>query len=176
MKFRTVHHIGMALFATVPLLFLFLATVAAPSEAEPIPIDITDLSISPLERKSFDLERIPDRLKKLAGKQVVLHGYMYPPFRESGITEFCLNPETKGKSFHFAAGLDRVPVEYYVQVRLKSGSLAYAQNQVFRIVGKLELIPELEDGDLWMLLQITEATAQPVAPRKGFTRSIGWGC
>lgn len=151
--------------------------VSEQAEVPAIPIEMTDLSISPFTREDFDLAQIPDRLRQLVGKRVVIHGYMYPTFDEDGLTAFVISPETTGKCIHFSADIKYFNMEHFITVRMKPGQTVKADlMKPFKVTGRLELVPDAENGVLYSLFEITDATAIPVAPRKGFHALVGWGC
>ena len=151
--------------------------VSEQADVPAIPIEMTDLSTSPFTREDFDLDQIPDRLRQLVGKRVVIHGYMYPTFEEDGLTEFVISPETTGKSIHFAAGIEYFRIEHFITIRMKLGQTVKADlRKPFKVTGRIKLVPDAENGVLYSLFEITDATAIPVPPRKGFHALVGWAC
>jgi hypothetical protein len=71
---------------------------------------------------------VPQSIRALEGKRIRIRGYMYPPFEETGITEFMLCGETKSKGCSWLAGLEYVPIHYLIDVFLQNGlSVEYGQ-------------------------------------------------
>ena len=60
-----------------------------------INVELDDLELKIDRKSTFTLKDAPTQIRKLHGRRVRLHGYMYPTFKAVGLTEFLLNGETK---------------------------------------------------------------------------------
>lgn len=106
---------------------------------EPVPADAADY--------------MPDWLKELDGKRVVVRGFMYPTFRESGIERFILARDNQICCF------GRDPKIYdLVRVKLRTGQTTdYILNRPFDVAGVFHILPEAFDGQLERLYVIDDA-------------------
>ncbi|HEY3962984.1 MAG TPA: hypothetical protein VGM05_00380 [Planctomycetaceae bacterium] len=128
-----------------------------PNEALRIGFDDLDLmKLINMDPVTSDcVEKMPEWLRDLNGKQVRIRGYMKPSGLAEGIPEFvfvrstdlcCFGP--KGKVYHLIA------------VRLKPGTTTdYIELKPFDVAGKFRIEKiELDDGLIFLLYHIDDAT------------------
>lgn len=95
----------------------------------------------------------PDWLKQLDGKRVVLRGFMYPPYSETGIKRFAFARDNQICCF------GRNPKIYDLfLVTLKMGvTTNYIANRPFDVAGTFYIDPVDEDGELLQMYEIRDA-------------------
>jgi len=98
-------------------------------------------------------EHFPAWLRQLEGKRVRISGYMYPPFKETNLSEFVLVPDAQLMNFGRAIRADEA-----IEARLqKDTTTDYQVNRRFDVEGIFRIVPMIEDGELWGLYQLEEA-------------------
>jgi hypothetical protein len=97
---------------------------------------------------------MPAWLKGLEGKRVRIRGFMYPTFSQTGIHAFGLARDNQICCF------GRNPKIYDVfDVKLRDGvTTEYLPNRPFDVVGVFHIRPEAEDGKLFHLYDMDDAT------------------
>lgn len=110
------------------------------------------LNMEPVPLNAMDY--FPGWLRDLDGQTVRLRGWMFPPPIETGLPEFLFVRDNQICCFGRQAKLyDKV----YVQ--LKDGTTTnYIQGRPFDVIGTMSLEPEEQDGELYLLYFITDAT------------------
>jgi hypothetical protein len=98
--------------------------------------------------------KMPDWLKGLEGKRVRIRGFMYPTFSQTGIHAFGLARDNQICCF------GRNPKIYDVfDVQLRDGvTTDYLPNRPFDVVGVFHIRPEAEEGKLFHLYEMDDAT------------------
>jgi hypothetical protein len=99
-------------------------------------------------------KKMPAWLKGLEGKRVRIRGFMYPPFSQTGIHAFGLARDNQICCF------GRDPKIYDVfDVQMRDGvTTDYLPNRPFDVVGVFHIRPEVEDGKLFHLYEMNDAT------------------
>lgn len=98
-------------------------------------------------------EYFPKWLRALEGKRIRISGYMFPPFKETDISEFVLMHELRITNFGAPIRLDEV-----IDVRLqKDTTTDFQQNKKLDVEGIFRIAPIIEDGELWGLYEIEDA-------------------
>lgn len=139
-------------------------------------VEIDGLVVN-LDRKSaITIGNVPVEIRKLQNRRIRIHGYMYPTPTESGISEFLLNGETKNESIRFTVPIERTPIHYYIPVRLKAGDSTDFSLKPVIVEGRFRVEVVRSEGVVYYIYAIDEATVTPTSPRKGFSRSVGFGC
>lgn len=107
---------------------------------EPVPPDAAD--------------KFPGWLKGLDGKRIRIRGFMFPPFSQTGIHAFGLARDNQICCF------GRNPKIYDVfDVHMRDGvTTEYLPNRPFDVVGVFHIRPEAEEGKLFRLYEIDDAT------------------
>jgi hypothetical protein len=97
---------------------------------------------------------MPAWLKGLEGKRIRIRGFMYPPFQATGIHAFGLARDNQICCF------GRNPKIYDLfDVLLRDGVTTYfVPNRPFDVVGVFHIRPEVEQGKLYRLYEIDDAT------------------
>lgn len=99
------------------------------------------------------VEHFPEWLRELEGKRVRITGYMYPPFKETNLSEFILVPELQITNFAAPIRLDEAIV-----VRLQEETTTdYQGTRKFDVEGVFRIAPLIDEGELWELYQIEDA-------------------
>jgi len=95
----------------------------------------------------------PDWLQELDGKRIVLRGFMYPPYSETGIKRFAFARDNQICCF------GRNPKIYDLfLVTLKDGETTdYIANRPFDVAGTFHIEPVVEDGELLQMYEIRNA-------------------
>jgi hypothetical protein len=95
----------------------------------------------------------PEWLSNLDGKRIRIRGFMYPTFRQTGIDIFVLARDNQICCF------GRNPKIYdLITVEMKQGvTTDYILNRPFDVVGTFHIRPDVEDGELFNLYEITDA-------------------
>jgi hypothetical protein len=98
--------------------------------------------------------KMPTWLKGLEGKRIRIRGFMYPPFSQTGIHAFGLARDNQICCF------GRNPKIYDVfDVHLRDGvTTDYLPNRPFDVVGVFHIRPEAEEGKLFRLYEMDDAT------------------
>jgi hypothetical protein len=98
--------------------------------------------------------KMPAWLKGLEGKRVRIRGFMYPTFSQTGIHAFGLARDNQICCF------GRNPKIYDVfDVQLRDGvTTDYLPNRPFDVVGVFHIRPEAEEGKLFRLYEMDDAT------------------
>jgi hypothetical protein len=98
--------------------------------------------------------KMPAWLKGLEGKRIRIRGFMYPPFSQTGIHAFGLARDNQICCF------GRNPKIYDVfDVHLRDGvTTDYLPNRPFDVVGVFHIRPEAEEGKLFRLYEMDDAT------------------
>jgi hypothetical protein len=96
----------------------------------------------------------PAWLKGLEGRRVRIRGFMFPPFSQTGIHAFGLARDNQICCF------GRNPKIYDVfDVHMRDGvTTEYLPNRPFDVVGVFHIRPEAEEGKLFRLYEIDDAT------------------
>jgi hypothetical protein len=97
---------------------------------------------------------MPAWLKGLEGKRIRIRGFMYPPFQQTGIHAFGLARDNQICCF------GRNPKIYDLfDVLMRDGVTTYfVPNRPFDVVGVFHIRPEVEQGKLYHLYEIDDAT------------------
>jgi hypothetical protein len=97
---------------------------------------------------------MPAWLKGLEGKRIRIRGFMYPPFQQTGIHAFALARDNQICCF------GRNPKIYDLfDVLLRDGvTTSFLPNRPFDVVGLFHIRPEVEQGKLYRLYEIDDAT------------------
>jgi hypothetical protein len=97
---------------------------------------------------------MPAWLKGLEGRRIRIRGYMYPTFQQTGIHAFGLARDNQICCF------GRNPKIYDIfDVLLRDGvTTDYLPNRPFDVVGVFHIRPEIEDGKLYHLYEMDDAT------------------
>ncbi|MBT4866914.1 MAG: hypothetical protein HON53_17565 [Planctomycetaceae bacterium] len=117
--------------------------------------DIDLLKVINMEPVTADApEKMPQWLKQLDGKRIRIRGYMYPAFKDTGLTAFNIARDTKTCCFgSFAKLYDR----FLVKMR-KGVTTDYFLLRPFDVVGILHIDPRaFEDGELYQMYRIDDA-------------------
>jgi hypothetical protein len=98
--------------------------------------------------------KMPAWLKGLEGKRIRIRGFMYPTFSQTGIHAFGLARDNQICCF------GRNPKIYDIfDVRLRDGvTTDYLPNRPFDVVGVFHIRPEAEEGKLFHLYDMDDAT------------------
>jgi hypothetical protein len=98
--------------------------------------------------------KMPGWLKGLEGKRIRIRGFMYPPFSQTGIHAFGLARDNQICCF------GRDPKIYDVfDVKMRDGvTTDYLPNRPFDVVGVFHIRPDVEDGKLFHLYDMDDAT------------------
>lgn len=98
--------------------------------------------------------KMPEWLKGLDGKRIRIRGFMYPPFSQTGIHAFGLARDNQICCF------GRDPKIYDVfDVKMRDGvTTDYLPNRPFDVVGVFHIRPDVEDGKLFHLYDMDDAT------------------
>jgi hypothetical protein len=98
--------------------------------------------------------KMPTWLKGLEGKRIRIRGFMYPTFSQTGIHAFGLARDNQICCF------GRNPKIYDVfDVQLRDGvTTDYLPNRPFDVVGVFHIRPEAEEGKLFHLYDMDDAT------------------
>lgn len=110
------------------------------------------LNMDPVTANAAEL--MPKWLKDLDGKRVRVRGFMYPPFEETNLPFFVLARDNQICCF------GRNPKIYdLVEVFMRKGvTTDYIQNRPFDVVGIFRINPAAEEGLLYQLYQLEDAT------------------
>jgi hypothetical protein len=97
---------------------------------------------------------MPAWLKSLDGRRIRIRGFMYPTFQQTGVHAFGLARDNQICCF------GRNPKIYDVfDVVLHEGATTnYIPNRPFDVVGVFHIHPEAEDGKLYRLYEMDDAT------------------
>ena len=97
---------------------------------------------------------MPAWLKGLEGKRIRIRGFMYPTFQQTGVRAFGLARDNQICCF------GRNPKIYDVfDVLLRDGvTTNYLPNRPFDVVGVFHIRPEAEEGKLYHLYEMDDAT------------------
>ncbi|MDB4680213.1 hypothetical protein OAE80_04435 [Planctomycetaceae bacterium] len=95
----------------------------------------------------------PDWMTALDGEKVRIRGFMYPPFRETGIEFFVLARDNQICCF------GRNPKVYdLISVEMREGvTTNFILNRPFDVVGTFRIRPEADGDELYGLYEITDA-------------------
>jgi hypothetical protein len=98
--------------------------------------------------------KMPAWLKNLEGQRIRIRGFMYPTFQQTGVHAFGLARDNQICCF------GRNPKIYDVfDVLLRDGvTTNYIPNRPFDVVGVFHIRPEAEDGKLYRLYEMDDAT------------------
>lgn len=98
--------------------------------------------------------KMPSWLKGLEGKRIRIRGFMYPTFSQTGIHAFGLARDNQICCF------GRNPKIYDVfDVQLRKGvTTDYLPNRPFDVVGVFHIRPEADEGKLFRLYEMDDAT------------------
>jgi hypothetical protein len=110
------------------------------------------LNMDPVTPNASSL--MPAWLKGLEGRRIRIRGYMYPTFQQTGIHAFGLARDNQICCF------GRNPKIYDIfDVLLREGvTTDYLPNRPFDVVGVFHIRPETEDGKLYHLYEMDDAT------------------
>jgi len=99
------------------------------------------------------VSHFPDWMTALDGEKVTIRGFMYPPFRETGIEFFVLARDNQICCF------GRNPKVYdLISVEMREGvTTNYILNRPFDVVGTFHIRPEVDGDELFGLYEITDA-------------------
>ena len=97
---------------------------------------------------------MPAWLRGLEGKRIRIRGFMYPPFQQTGIHAFALARDNQICCF---GGNPKIYDLF--DVLLRDGvTTSYLPNRPFDVVGLFHIRPEVEQGKLYRLYEIDDAT------------------
>jgi hypothetical protein len=99
------------------------------------------------------VSHFPEWMMGLDGQKVRIRGFMYPPFRETGIEFFVLARDNQICCF------GRNPKVYdLISVEMQEGlTTNYILNRPFDVVGTFHIRPEVDGDELFGLYEITDA-------------------
>jgi hypothetical protein len=115
----------------------------------------------------FDLEKVlgvtipepgiaqhfPDWLNDLEGRRIRVRGFMVPPYREEGLTNFTLARDTEVCCFG-----PRGKIYHVVSVALRAGETTdHIYLRPFDVEGTFRIVPLAFDGELLQLYQLDDA-------------------
>jgi hypothetical protein len=130
--------------------------VEGPEEAIRISFDDIDLlKVINMDPVTIDApQKMPQWLRQLDGKRIRVRGYMYPAFKDTGLTAFLIARDTEQCCFGtFAKVYDR----FLVRMR-KDVTTDYFLLRPFDVVGVLHIDPRAdEDGELYQMYRIDDA-------------------
>lgn len=141
-----------------------------------INVELDDLELKIDRKSTFALKDVPTEIRRLHGRRVRLHGYMYPSFKEFGLTKFLFNSETRKKSFLLTTELERVPVHFLIPVSLRAGTTTDYSQKPIAVEGRFVIRAEMSEGTLIFVYRIDDATVVGTKPRPGYHSSLGFGC
>ena len=123
----------------------------------PKPITFESLNLHKelkVEKLPIDVDkRLPDRVKELINKPVIITGWMYPPHKEGDLQNFLLIGDRMATNFGAPIHADA-----RIGVKMKSGSTTdYICGRPFRVTGVLKLHPNVSDCELFFLYVIEDA-------------------
>ncbi len=138
--------------------------------------DVDDLNIRLKDKTKFKRSLIPKSIARLHGKRVRIHGDMSTTFRLHGIKAFLFSGDTKGKRYRMPYLLP--PSHIFIAVHLRSGTTTSFSRKPMVVEGRLFIRPWIdeEDGKLYLLYEIREATIRPTKRRLGFRPTLFIGC
>lgn len=106
---------------------------------EPVPVDA--------------VEHFPKWLKSLNGKRIRIRGFMYPPYKATGLTKFGLARDNGICCF-----VRQAKIYDLFAVQMAEGSATdYIQNRPFDVVGTFHIDPVVDEGELFRLYRIDNA-------------------
>ncbi|MCH8830378.1 MAG: hypothetical protein IID45_12450 [Planctomycetes bacterium] len=172
-----------ATLALLVVLFLSSGFVAAeqipakakrPVHGNVITVNIDDLAIPAECYKNFKRSLIPKSIARLHGKRVRIYGDMdiASVFKKTGNKGFLLIGDTRKKRQYYSSA----PVQHFIPVFLRDGTTTKLTHRPLVIEGIFLIDPWIEDGQLLQLYRIKDATVDETKRRKGFQRSVHWGC
>jgi hypothetical protein len=99
------------------------------------------------------MDYLPDWLKSLDGHRIILRGWMYPSFRQTGIERFMFVRDNGICCF------GREPKVYdKLAVTMREGkSTNYIQGRPFDVVGTLSIQPEMDGDEVFWLYKLDDA-------------------
>jgi len=109
------------------------------------------LNMEPVTPNAAEL--MPQWLSRLNGRRILIRGFMYPTFKETGLQAFILARDNQICCF------GRDPKIYdLVRIILRKGVTAsYIQGRPFDVEGVFRIQPESEDDELYRLYSIDDA-------------------
>ena len=140
-----------------------------------IDVELDELALEIDRKAKFTLNNAPENIRQLHDRRIRLRGYMYPTFKQTGVTRFILNGETKQKAYHFAGDLNRVPIHYYIPVTLRKGTSTEYSLKPLSVEGQMRLQPDIVDGVIRFVYKLDDAIVTPTKATPGFHASIGFG-
>jgi hypothetical protein len=130
--------------------------VEGPEEAIRISFDDIDLlKVMNMDPVTIDApQKMPQWLRQLDGKRIRIRGYMYPAYKQTGLTAFLIARDTEKCCFGTYAKLyDR----FLVRMR-KGVTTEYFLLRPFDVVGVLHIDPRAdEDDELYQMYRIDDA-------------------
>jgi len=124
---------------------------------DPIEISFADLDHSRFSSSKDlspdDVQQLPPEITRFANRLVTIRGFMFPPFKETGIAKFVLAVDLPVTNF------GREPnVSDLIVVDLKQGSVTnYRPNQKRQVTGVLRIEPRVEAGQVVELYRLVRA-------------------
>ncbi|MEO1996775.1 MAG: hypothetical protein ABGZ17_16035 [Planctomycetaceae bacterium] len=109
------------------------------------------LNMEPVTPNAAEL--MPDWLRNLNNRRILIRGFMYPTFKETGLQAFILARDNQICCF------GRDPKIYdLVRIALRKGVTSdYIQGRPFDVEGTFRIQPESDDGELYRLYTIDDA-------------------
>mgnify|MGYP007073299763 CR=1 FL=1 len=114
-----------------------LATLSTTSQlqaAKPADISFDDLKFDIKPASRFDDSMLPEDIKELDGQVVKIRGFMWPSFKQKGITAFVLLLNTQCKY-----GSAKDPLWCNIRVTMDEGESASYSTRPMTIEGKLNI-------------------------------------
>jgi hypothetical protein len=96
---------------------------------------------------------MPAWLRNLNNRRILIRGFMYPTFKETGLQAFILARDNQICCF------GRDPKIYdLVRIMLRKGVTSdYIQGRPFDVEGTFRIQPESDDGELYRLYTVDDA-------------------
>ena len=134
---------------------LTLAVTNQLHAAKPADISFDDLKIEIKPASRFEDSMLTDEIKQLDGQVVKIRGYMWPSFKQKGITAFVLLLNTQCKY-----GSAKDPIWCNIRVTMEEGESASYSTRPMTIEGKLNI--DLIKGDKYDISLYTMEDARVV--------------
>lgn len=118
-----------------------------------VPVD--SLVVQAVTDTRVENVQIPKYARQLDGHYIRMHGIMYPPFEEKGLTQFFFVPETKRRSIHWMSS--NIPLHALIAVTTTAGHTENYEKRPFTIEGIFTIEIHSDGGQIHYVYHIRNA-------------------
>lgn len=129
---------------------------------EPVRITVDQLAVDIDRGKAFDESQLPEAVKQLIGKRVLIVGRMNMIRPADPVANFVFNGYTNKKPNYLDPG-----IQFFIPVTMTAGTATPITLDPIEIEGRLVIRPRYHNGILSSLYEVEDASVEPTERPEG---------